>query len=222
MTLCCLCKRFGLVVLMVALASSAEAQLLEGASSASTPKRMAPAQGLTTPAQSQVQPQDSTQATPNVSEGIEPPEVFFIPEPKVSQVDRPTLDGVKRGKVSMAPIVSDDAKAGEDDELIFLYYKDFKVDRMLSGRVTCNVTFVVTTTLNRKLSNVSARLVWPNLTTTLSFDDVIPNTDTQLNYTLMGEGCFSLDKVPNIVVNRCRVKGLTQSQCASKIRWLSK
>ena len=38
----------------------------------------------------------------------------------------------------------------------------------------------------------------------------------------MGEGCYSMDKIPNIVVNRCRVSKMSARDCASKIRWLRK
>ena len=31
-----------------------------------------------------------------------------------------------------------------------------------------------------------------------------------------------MDRIPNIIVNRCRVKGLSQQDCAAKIRWLRK
>jgi len=59
------------------------------------------------------------------------------------------------------------------------------------------------------------------MTTTLSFANVAPNTPTAYNYTLMGDGCYTMDKMPNIIVNRCRVKGLSSAQCADKIVWLS-
>ena len=154
---------------------------------------------------------------------VEINEPFFIPEGELTPFEkRPTLDGVKRGPTSFVPFLSDDPNATKDDELIFLYYKDFSVEKMMSGKVNCNVTFVVTTTLRRRLNNLSVRLVWPNMNTAISFDDINPNTETHYPYTLMGEGCFSMDKTPNIVVNRCRVKDVSQSNCAAKIRWISK
>lgn len=86
----------------------------------------------------------------------------------------------------------------------------------------CNVRFNIMTTLDRKLNNLSVRLKWPKLETTLSFISVNPNEQTYLSYTLLGEGCYTMDKLPNIVVNRCRVKNMTQQDCASRIRWLKK
>jgi hypothetical protein len=147
---------------------------------------------------------------------------YFIPEPDIRQIDRPTLDGVKRGNTSITPLSADEGVEVKDDELIFLYYRDFQIRKNMGGRVSCKVSFILTTTLNRKLANISMRLIWPGLETSLSYDSVEPNQETAFNYVLVGEGCFNMDKMPNIVVNRCRVKGLTQQQCASKIRWLTK
>ncbi len=150
-------------------------------------------------------------------------EELFMPEQKTPQLSRPTLDGVARGRISMSPVVTkQNAGLVKDDELIFIYYKDFAIERLLSGMVTCDVTFVVLTTLDRKLSNISFKLKWPTMTTSLSYDDVAPNTETIYRYTLLGDGCYSMDKIPNIIVNRCRVKDTSQQACAGKIRWLRK
>ncbi len=74
--------------------------------------------------------------------------------------------------------------------------------------------------LDRRLINLDVKLVWPNMTTVVSFANVQPNTQTYYNYALMGDGCYSMDKMPNIVVNRCRVKGMSSAECASNIVWL--
>ena len=134
----------------------------------------------------------------------------------------PTTDGSRRGNVSVNRILQpgEQPDENEDKELIFIYYKDFQVRRMAAGRVECDVKFVVLTSLNQKLSNLSIKLRWPKLTTSVVFLDVAPNIQVYHDYTLMGEGCYNMDKIPNIIVNRCRVKGLSQADCAKKIRWL--
>ena len=139
------------------------------------------------------------------------------------QLDRATKDGSKRGGMSIRPILADEnAEDFEDDEFIFLYFTNFQISKSTIGTITCNVTFAVTTTLNTRVSNLSYRLKWPEMETTVSFLDVDPNTENVFTYTLLGQGCYSMDKIPNIIVNRCRVRGMTQQQCASKIRWLKK
>lgn len=102
---------------------------------------------------------------------------------------------------------------------IFIYMRDFKVSRTLNGSINCSMRFYVYTTLKEKLTNLSCRLKWPDMETVLVFDDVEPDTRTYFDYSLLGEGCYGMDKAPNIIVNRCRVKGMTQQQCAQNIRW---
>ena len=113
-------------------------------------------------------------------------------------------------------------KQTEEESLIFLYYKDFKISQTMGGLVMCDVRFIVLHTLENKINNLSFRLKWPSMETSLSYNDVEPNTETYIDYTLVGDGCYSMDKIPNVIVNRCRAKGLSQSACANKIRWLKK
>lgn len=169
-----------------------------------------------------------TKGKPAAKPVIQPPAKVNVDNPEdyqyknIPQIKRPTLDGVKRGTVAIQPIALGGSPMAKNETLIFLYYSDFTVNRMMSGTVTCDVKFQVLTTLNRRLNNLSIRLRWPDMETALSFTDIAPNQPVHYNYTLLGEGCYSMDKVPNIIVNRCRVKGLSQQECAAKIRWLRK
>jgi len=61
---------------------------------------------------------------------------------------------------------------------------------------------------------------WKN--TVLSFNSVTPQVEYHYTYSLLGDGCYSMDKAPNIVINRCRVKGMSQQVCASKVRWITR
>ncbi len=129
---------------------------------------------------------------------------------------------LKRGYSAIRRLSTGNDDEAEDEQLIFLYYKDFNVTRTMSGMVMCDVKFIVLTTLDQKINNLSFRLKWPGMETSLSYNDVNPNEETYFPYTLVGDGCYTMDKIPNVIVNRCRVKGLSQQQCANKIRWLKR
>ena len=128
----------------------------------------------------------------------------------------------KRGTSAIRRVYAKGEKPSAEESLIFLFYKDFKINRTMGGLVMCDVRFIVLHTLENKINNLSFRLKWPEMETTLSYNEVMPNTETYFDYTLVGDGCYSMDKIPNVIVNRCRVKGLSQSACANKIRWLKK
>lgn len=130
-----------------------------------------------------------------------------------------TGDGSPRGT---AAFISTDSDANEDDSNIYLFYSDFKISRTAATGIGCRVRFHVLNGLNNRISNISIKLVWPGLNTPVSFNNVNPNTENYFDYALFGDGCYQMDKIPNIVVNRCRVKGMSQEACANKIRWLSK
>lgn len=144
---------------------------------------------------------------------------IFLPGGGLDVLDRPTEDGSKRG--GMAVVELNEEGRSRRAEKIFLYYDNFRMSSYLSNSAACDARFIVLTNLDRKLVSLDVKLVWPEMTTALSFSNVEPNTPTYLNYTLMGNGCYNMDQMPNIVVNRCRVRGMNSAECADKIVWLS-
>lgn len=156
-------------------------------------------------------------------ENVEPKKT--LEAANVTAVSAETLEKAKEkkpmyystiGQVTIATQNEDD-----DEELIMLYMKNFNVYRSPSGRTRCSMRFIVLTTLPDRLSNISYRLKWPKMETTISFNDVEPSVENYYDYSLLGDGCYNMASQPNIVVNRCRAKGLTQQACAMKIRWIT-
>ena len=143
----------------------------------------------------------------------------FLPGGGLDVLSRPTEDGSKRG--GMAVVELNEEGRSRRAEKIFLYYDNFKMSSYLSNSAACDMRFIVLSNLDRKLVSLDVKLVWPGMTTALSFSNVEPNTPTYLTYTLMGNGCYNMDQMPNIVVNRCRVRGMNSAECADKIVWLS-
>lgn len=155
------------------------------------------------------QPQSGQNLAP--AQGLQPP--VAIQEPLVEE-NRPEPQAAYQVRFVNGTVEL------EDDPKILLYYRDFKISRNMNGSVNCTMRFYVLSTIKEKISNISYRLKWPKIETALSFDDIQPNVATYFDYSLLGNGCYSMDKAPNIIVNRCRVKGMTQRQCADAIEWL--
>lgn len=147
-------------------------------------------------------------------------EDIFIPEGELYRLDTPTKDGSVRGGQAFVEV--DDQGRMKKAEKIFLFYDQFEILGYKVDATSCNVRFNLLSNLDQSINQLDVKLVWPGLTTTLSFEDVSPNTQTYYNYALLGKGCYNMDKAPNIIVNRCRVKGMTAAECANKIVWLSK
>lgn len=146
-------------------------------------------------------------------------ETIFMPNGGVEKLRMPTEDNSVRGNLTI--VETDDKGQSRVNSKIFLFMDKFGISRSIGNMITCDMRFIILTNLDRRLISLDTKLVWPGMTTTLSFANVAPNTPTAYNYTLMGDGCYTMDKMPNIIVNRCRVKGLSSAQCADKIVWLS-
>lgn len=108
----------------------------------------------------------------------------------------------------------------DEEPAIFLYMTDFKISNNMQGYPQCSMKFFVNNTTNKKITNISYRLRWEDMETGVAFDNVEPNQPNFIAYTLLGKGCYNMDKAPNIVVNRCRIKGMSQKQCADIISWV--
>ena len=145
-------------------------------------------------------------------------EDIFIPENELYRLDTPTVDGSVRG--GEAFVMRDNDGRLRKVTNIFLFYDQFKINHAFGNFTSCDVRFNILSNLDRKISQLDVKLVWPKMTTTLSFSNVSPSTQLYVDYTLLGEGCYSMDKSPNIVVNRCRAKGMTAVECAKKILWV--
>lgn len=146
-------------------------------------------------------------------------EEFFMPKDSLAQLKTPTLDGSVRGTSALQMIEKVNKRDPNQPE-IFLFFDRFKIGRSLGGQTSCDVRFIVLTALDKRLISLDVKLVWPLMTTALSFNNVMPNTMTYINYTLLGNGCYDMDKIPNIIVNRCRIKGESSVKCAGKITWI--
>ena len=146
-------------------------------------------------------------------------EEFFMPKDALAQLKTPTTDGSVRGTSALQMINKVNKKDPNQPE-IFLFFDKFQIGRSISGQTSCDIRFIVLTALDQRLISLDVKLVWPLMTTALSFSNVAPNTMTYQNYTLLGDGCYDFDKIPNIIVNRCRLKGTSSVKCAEKITWI--
>lgn len=122
--------------------------------------------------------------------------------------------------VQMKPATEKHQADRQDGGKISIYMRDFKISQNLSGITSCSMSFYVESTLSSPISNISFRLKWPDLETPLSFDNIEAGRYVKQNHAFAGKVCYKLDQNPNVIVNRCRVKGMTQQDCANHIEWV--
>ena len=126
-------------------------------------------------------------------------------------------------KIMRNPIINQAQKNRQENQpesRIILYYRNFKIDTTPSGRVMCDFDLIIHNSTPYKINTLNLQLVWPSIKTSASFYDVSPRSENYIPMTLMGKGCYSMDKYPNVVVNLCRIKGMSGEQCTSSIIWV--
>lgn len=102
---------------------------------------------------------------------------------------------------------------------VLVYYDNYKVSQGLDGMTRCSIRIYVLNDLEEKITNLGFQLKWPKLTTMIQMNLLNPGVRTYKDITLLGEGCFSMNKTPLIEINRCRVKNMSQEECADAVRW---
>ena len=112
--------------------------------------------------------------------------------------------------------------ADDDDRKVLVYYENFKVTKGMDNLVRCSMRIYVLNDLKERINNLSFKLLWPEINTTIQMVRLNPGVRTYQDIMLLGEGCFSMDKTPTIEINRCRVKGKTEEQCADAVKWFKK
>lgn len=128
----------------------------------------------------------------------------------------------KVGKVIDFHFIKDQVVLSDNaDRKILVYYDDYKLDKGLDNIVRCSMRIYVLNDLEEKISDLSFKLKWKKVSTNIQMNHLNPGVRTYSDIMLLGDGCYNMDKVPTIEINRCRVKGKTQEQCADAVKWFN-
>jgi len=128
--------------------------------------------------------------------------------------------GAPASNVQTKPVAEKHEVYRSDNGKIEIYMQDFRISKGLSGILSCMMKIYVRSTLAMPVSNISFRLKWPELEAPLSFDNIETEKPVFQMHAFAGKLCYTLDRTPNIIVNRCRVKGMSQQECAKHIEWV--
>ena len=127
------------------------------------------------------------------------------------------------GRVVEYKIVNGKIEYGDPkDRKILVYIENYKVNKGYDGIARCSMRVYVLNDLEERVNNLGFKLIWPEIRTSIQMVKLEPGVKSYNNIMLLGNGCFSIDKTPTLEVNRCRVKGKTEEQCASAVRWFKR
>lgn len=127
------------------------------------------------------------------------------------------------GRVIRFKIVDGEVQFEEDkDRMILVYYDNYKVMKGMDNIVRCSMRMYILNDLETKINSIGLKLLWPEISTSIQMQQLNPGVSTYTDIMLLGNGCFTMDKTPTIEVNRCRIKGMSEEQCAGKVKWFAR
>lgn len=194
-----LLKSFLCLAMVALLCGTAHAQVLSGGASSSVKPNIASATSAKAA---------ETSLLPKTQTNFDPDSVKFADPENDPQI---LHFKIVNGKVSV-----------EDPEnrKILVYYDNYQLHRGFDKLLKCSIRVYVINDLQENITSLGFRLKWPEIATAVEMRQVKHGVKTYTDLMLLGDGCLRMDKTPTIEVNRCRVKGMTQEQCADAVQWL--
>jgi hypothetical protein len=95
----------------------------------------------------------------------------------------------------------------------------YRLFKDITGRTKCAFGVTLKSTLNKKLQNLSLRLVYPHRTFAFIFRNIPPQGELVQGITTRGDICYNLSGAPDINVNKCKIKDTKDEDCVSHIKW---
>ena len=95
----------------------------------------------------------------------------------------------------------------------------YRLFKDITGRTKCAFGVTLKSTLNKKLQNLSLRLVYPHRTFAFIFRNVDAKESSERYISTSGDICYNLSGVPDIDINRCRIYSASGKECAKRLIW---
>jgi hypothetical protein len=190
-------KKFLCFVMAASLFGTAHAQVLSGATTSVNPDNITKSTDI-----------DKTSLLPKTQTNFDPDSVEFADPEKDPQV---LHFKIINGEISIE---------NPENRKILIYYDNYKLHRGFDKLLKCSIRVYVINDLQENITSLGFRLKWPEIATAVEMRQVKHGVKTYTDLMLLGDGCLRMDKTPTIEVNRCRVKGMTQEQCADAVQWL--
>ena len=202
-------KKICMLFMLLTVSNMAEAQMFAPNQGSATPKAAAQntAAASSNQAAAKKQPFLDENGAPN-----------YVVKKFDSDDDSVKYDNSER-KVFTLKMVGDEMVVDDNARTILISYENYQINQSFDNWVRCSLRVYVLNDLTERVTNFSFKLHWPDIDASVQMNRLNPGVRTYKDIVLLGNGCFNLDKTPTIEVNRCRVKGMSQEQCADAVKW---
>ena len=202
-------KKICMLFMLLTVSNMAEAQMFAPNQGSTTPKAAAQntAAASSNQAAAKKQPILDENGAPN-----------YVVKKFDSDDDSVKYDNSER-KVFTLKMVGDEMVVDDNARTILISYENYQINQSFDNWVRCSLRVYVLNDLTERVTNFSFKLHWPDIDASVQMNRLNPGVRTYKDIVLLGNGCFNLDKTPTIEINRCRVKGMSQEQCADAVKW---
>ena len=87
------------------------------------------------------------------------------------------------------------------------------------GRTMCSFGVTVRSTLDKDIRMLALKLAFPLQDYAFIYRDIKANGVEEKFIRGIGDICYNLSEAPDIEINRCRIFGASEDECAKRIRW---
>ncbi len=115
--------------------------------------------------------------------------------------------------------LAENKKPTEGELYIGVSKGSFRLFKDIVGKMKCSFGVTLKSTLNKEINNFSLRLIYPHGTYAFIFRDIKAGGSDERFITTSGDICYNLSGVPDIDINRCRIYGASEKECAKRLIW---
>ncbi len=131
------------------------------------------------------------------------------------------LDEIKRQKemekFAPSPEVAESELKGEI--FIGISKGSFVLFKDVLNRTMCSFGVTVKSTLDKDIRMLALKLAFPLQDYAFIYRDIKANGVEEKFIRGVGDICFNLSEAPDIEINRCRIYGANEDECAKRIKW---
>lgn len=107
----------------------------------------------------------------------------------------------------------------ENDVYLSIVAGSYKVFQSLAGITKCSFSVKLRSEINRQINMIALSLKYPDRSFAFIFRDIPEKGEQIKNITTVGDICYNLGGIPDISINKCKIKSASGDDCAKHIKW---
>lgn len=95
----------------------------------------------------------------------------------------------------------------------------FGISKNALGKPACFFSVTMKSNLNKDIRIIGLYLVYPHRTFAFAFKDIKAGKSQEHRIKTSGDICYNLTGVPDINISKCKIYGVSGSECVKRMKW---